>query len=396
MRLITDKNFISKLCFWILAILLISSAMSVQPAAAEEPAAEMIACGADSGQDEIRKSLVTDGQWDTAVSGADAKESQTQAAETDAEEAPVQAEETDAKEAQAQAAGTGAEGTTDALADGETAVDEDAPAALMGVGQMGEDVSFVQEMLNILGYSTGDESGTYGEMTEKSVRAFQKDHELYIDGLVGPITMAALIDETYKNPDQYTGLVQMPTSGRWAFVCNGVYTDDPSEMVLTTEDEEAGLKEEFCEVYAKNVVERITTPEMTEEEKIDACFQFTLDEFESTNHPRVPHYTGSDWVYVYAYDMFGPRHGGNCFSYAAAFSVLAKACGIEEVYCCTSGAHAWTEIEGLVYDPEQYHDTDNNKIYAYSYSNAAISNYWPAISDWEEYPWMRMKLPAFS
>lgn len=267
---------------------------------------------------------------------------------------------------------------------------------MMGVGQTGEDVAFVQEMLNILGYSSDEGDGVYSTETESSVREFQQDHALYVDGLVGPLTMSALIDETYKNPDRYTGLVQMPTSGRWAFVCNGLYTDDPSEMVLTTEDEEAGLKEEFCEVYAKNVVDRITNPGMTEEEKINACFQFTMNEFESTNHPRVPHYTGSDWVYVYAYDMFGPRHGGNCFSYAAAFSVLAKACGIEEVYCCTSGAHAWTEIDGLVYDPEQYHDTDTNKIYAYSYQNPAISNYWPAISSWEDNPWMRMKLPAFS
>jgi len=272
----------------------------------------------------------------------------------------------------------------------------DSAVTMMGIGQSGEDVSFVQEMLNNLGYSTGEEHGDFGPETENSVKAFQKDQSLYVDGLVGPVTMSVLIDETYNNPGDYTGLVQMPASGKWAFVSDGLYTDDPSEMVLTSEDEEAGLKEEFCEVYAKNVVDRITTPEMTEQEKIDACFQFTMDEFESTNHPRVPHYTGSDWVYVYAYDMFGPRHGGNCFSYAAAFSVLAKACGIEEVYCCTSGAHAWTEIDGLVYDPEQYHDTDTNKIYAYSYQNPAISNYWPAISNWEENPWMRMKLPAFS
>jgi len=261
-------------------------------------------------------------------------------------------------------------------------------------GQTGEDVSYVQEMLNSLGYYADAADGSFGPMTMEAVRRFQKDHGLTAGGIVDSATMNAIMDAVYNNPDNYTGLVKMPESGQWAFVSDGKFTDDPSEMVLTAQDEEAGLKETFCEVYAKNVVDRITTPDMTEEEKVAACFEFTINEFDSTNHPRVPHYTGPDWVYVYAYDMFGPRHGGNCFSFAAAFSVLAKACGIESVYACTSGSHAWTEIDGLVYDPEQYHDTDN-KIYAYSYYNSAISNYWPAISTWQTNPWMRLKLPSF-
>lgn len=273
-------------------------------------------------------------------------------------------------------------------------------------GMTGSEVLELQKKLAALRYPVYVD-GIFGEQTAQIVRMFQTNNGLYADGVVGPVTNSALNGSPVLYSDasssqsgssldmgDHTGLVREPSSGEWVYVIDGQFTTDYNRMVLTEEDEAAGLKEAFCEVYARNVVDSITSPDMSQEEKLAACFEFTMTEFESTNHPRVPHYTGDDWVYVYAYDMFGPRHGGNCFSYAAAFSVLAKACGCSDVYACNSGGHGWTEVNGLVYDPEQYHDTIN-KIYAYDYSNPSISNYWPAISSYETYPWMRISLPAF-
>ena len=280
------------------------------------------------------------------------------------------------------------------------------------IGTKGDEVRELQKKLLRLGYAAGPADGYFGMVTETALRQFQNDYGLWIDGVAGAQTKGAL-EEAYAQAlasaaeesgldvdlegvsDAFCGLVQDPSSGTWFYVVLGKYTDDYTQMVLTPQQEAEGLIPAFCQVYARNVVANITTPDMTVEEKVAACFDFTMAEFASTDHPRIPHYTEPDWVYVYAYDMFGPRHGGNCFSFAAAFSILAKACGCEEVYACNSGGHGWTEIDGLVYDPEMFHDTDNKKIYAYPYSDPLITDYWPAISDWEKEGWKRVSIPAF-
>lgn len=190
----------------------------------------------------------------------------------------------------------------------------------------------------------------------------------------------------------HTGLVQRVCDDTWCFVIDGYYTDDYAEMYLTDEDAEAGLKDVFCQVYARSVVDHITDSYMSPSDKLWTCFEYVMSAYESTGNPRIPHYTEEDWAAVYGYDMFGPTGGGNCFSFAAAFAYLAKACGCEEVYACNSGFHGWAEVDGLVYDPEQYHDTDDRKIYAFGYDNPVIDNYWDAISEWKEKSWMRVPM----
>lgn len=191
----------------------------------------------------------------------------------------------------------------------------------------------------------------------------------------------------------YTGLAQQISNEEWFYVVDGYVTNDFTQMELTEEAEEAGLKDAYCQAYARAVVETITDDSMSETDKLWTSFHYVMSAYDSTGNPRIPHYTGQDWMAVYAYDMFGPDKGGNCLSFAAAFSYLAKACGCKEVYACNSGFHGWTEVDGLVYDPEQYHDTDDRKIYGFSYDNPEIDNYWPAISDYEENPWKRVPMP---
>ena len=101
---------------------------------------------------------------------------------------------------------------------------------------------------------------------------------------------------------------------------------------------------------ALNIVNEITTPDMTDAEKLRVCFDFVRTNYRESR-PRTPHYTQMDWPVIYANDMF-VRGTGNCCSYGAAFAYLAKAIGYEEVYACNSGGHGWAEVNGLVYDPE--------------------------------------------
>lgn len=60
------------------------------------------------------------------------------------------------------------------------------------LGMRNDQVRAVQESLNYLGYSAGRVDGHYGIITERAVRAFQRDNKLYVDGEFGPKTLAAL------------------------------------------------------------------------------------------------------------------------------------------------------------------------------------------------------------
>jgi hypothetical protein len=56
----------------------------------------------------------------------------------------------------------------------------------------GPAVLHVQQALHQLGYAPGELDGIYGPTTAGAVRAFQHDHHLTVDGVVGPNTRAVL------------------------------------------------------------------------------------------------------------------------------------------------------------------------------------------------------------
>jgi peptidoglycan hydrolase-like protein with peptidoglycan-binding domain len=61
----------------------------------------------------------------------------------------------------------------------------------------------VQAIFNDFAKAEGEprpfgESGAFGDDTERSVRAFQKKHNLGVDGIVGPKTWTVLLNEWIK------------------------------------------------------------------------------------------------------------------------------------------------------------------------------------------------------
>lgn len=54
------------------------------------------------------------------------------------------------------------------------------------------DVQAVQRCLNALRYTAGPVDGMFGPVTEAALRAFQRDHNIRADGIVGPQTTRAL------------------------------------------------------------------------------------------------------------------------------------------------------------------------------------------------------------
>ncbi|MBA2616235.1 MAG: peptidoglycan-binding protein [Actinobacteria bacterium] len=63
---------------------------------------------------------------------------------------------------------------------------------MLGKGDRGEDVKFVQRRLQLHGFDAGSPDGIFGAKTDAQVRAFQKANGLEVDGRVGPATRKAL------------------------------------------------------------------------------------------------------------------------------------------------------------------------------------------------------------
>ena len=142
---------------------------------------------------------------------------------------------------------------------------------------------------------------------------------------------------------------------------------------------------------AMSVLQEITTPDMTREEKLRACFDYVKGHSEGMS--RSPHLLRIDWPEVYAADLF-EGDGGNCCSFAAAFAYLVRAAGYTEVYACNSGGHGWAEGDGLIYDPERAANSYLNPCFGFEYQYAvdyrqAMETY---ASDPVEYDWMHVKI----
>lgn len=100
----------------------------------------------------------------------------------------------------------GAQAETGAAADvTDTAASGSLPSAgftlaedvLLAEDSAGDDVVRLQEALTRLGYDPGPANGTFGRKTRQAVLRFQREHDLDADGIVGPLTAAA-IDEALQ------------------------------------------------------------------------------------------------------------------------------------------------------------------------------------------------------
>lgn len=79
-------------------------------------------------------------------------------------------------------------------------------------GSTGPDVVYCQECLISLGYdlSPYGADGKFGAKTEAAVKAFQKDHGLKVDGIVGPMTWDALEKAVGPEPGETKYTVTIP------------------------------------------------------------------------------------------------------------------------------------------------------------------------------------------
>jgi peptidoglycan hydrolase-like protein with peptidoglycan-binding domain len=71
------------------------------------------------------------------------------------------------------------------------------PGFLMQYGDEGMYVYIVQAQLNAHDYDTGSTDGIFGPLTRAAVLGFQEDHELTVDGIVGPETWDTLFQDRH-------------------------------------------------------------------------------------------------------------------------------------------------------------------------------------------------------
>ena len=75
---------------------------------------------------------------------------------------------------------------------------------ILKYGSTGDSVRFLQSSLNTIkvsGMVPLVVDGKFGELTEKTVKAFQKSKGLLSDGIVGPLTQSAISNELKKIPN---------------------------------------------------------------------------------------------------------------------------------------------------------------------------------------------------
>ena len=124
------------------------------------------------------------------------------------------------------------------------------PAVLIGLGASGPAVLALQQQLVALGYWLGTPDGTFGDTTEQAVYALQKAAGLDPDGVVGPLTEAALARGARPQPRSTAGyvievdlqhdLLMLVSDGRLEYVLNTstgggyTYTSDGVTAVADT------------------------------------------------------------------------------------------------------------------------------------------------------------------
>lgn len=83
---------------------------------------------------------------------------------------------------------------------------EVAAGKLLSKGAKGNGVAQIQIVLNYLGndmprsFKGRTPDGDFGSETEQAVKRFQKEHGLKADGIIGPLTIAALDDLLIAQP----------------------------------------------------------------------------------------------------------------------------------------------------------------------------------------------------
>ena len=106
-------------------------------------------------------------------------------------------------------------------------------------GDRGDDVRDLQQLLIDAGYLTGNADGIYGSGTVDAVRSFQRGNGLTADGVAGPSTWEALINQTSSSGDDWSSDDDDSSDDDW---WDGDFWDDWGESDWETNQEEEAIQ----------------------------------------------------------------------------------------------------------------------------------------------------------
>ena len=124
-------------------------------------------------------------------------------------------------------------------------------------------------------------------------------------------------------------------------------------------------------ITAKKIMQANTKTTDSRSKKLKKVFNWVL------KHPYKRYRTlksvqsKKGWEITFANDVY-KKGQGCCVSEASAFAFLAHECGYKNVYICDDTGHAWTEINGRVYDTLFAEAKNYNKYYNSSYGTAGL------------------------
>lgn len=124
-------------------------------------------------------------------------------------------------------------------------------------------------------------------------------------------------------------------------------------------------------ITAKKIMQANTKTTDSKQKKLKKVFNWVL------KHPYKRYRTlqsvqsKKGWEITFANDVY-KKGQGCCVSEASAFAFLAHECGYKNVYICDDTGHAWTEINGRVYDTLFAEAKNYNKYYNSSYGAAGL------------------------
>lgn len=121
-------------------------------------------------------------------------------------------------------------------------VSASASNSILKFGSEGSDVTFLQELLIEKGYLDCEATGYYGPLTMQAVMSFQIDYNLTVDGIAGPQTFQALMnDEDIPPRAVEEGSGEIPETGEyldWFDEVQYIFKDD---TLATVTDVDTGL-----------------------------------------------------------------------------------------------------------------------------------------------------------
>lgn len=150
-------------------------------------------------------------------------------------------------------------------------------------------------------------------------------------------------------------------------VINGCQVGSDGKLSKTLDEEGNAKQKEVVE----SILASIITPEMTEEEKLKACYSYVVKTYSYKRTYETP--TG-DWTGTFGMEIMTSGQG-NCFRFASAYASLVRGLGYDarvatgKIGSSRGGLapHGWTEVcigdTWYIFDTEMQYATKGRKNY---------------------------------